>query len=159
MMLMCEWEKVHAQFCICSWSEHRKLPTANSAWSQAGTTICVIHLSCVNTSGSAVVTDHWSGHKNKLAQTHDGRHQGGQLVEKCKTVMGLTFRKKELVAAWLAKRFSFAVQRFTVYFNFFKNIQKETRQWCPVNLHFTLNSRPLSMSQDFLSDYSTHCTA
>lgn len=51
-----------------------------------------MHLSCVDTSSSAVATDHWSGHKNK-ASTNTG--QGGrQLVEKRKTGMEVTEKKR-----------------------------------------------------------------
>lgn len=48
----------------CTTKKRRKMLTANIAWSQveAGTTVKVMHLSCVNTSSSAAATDHWSGH-------------------------------------------------------------------------------------------------
>lgn len=54
-----------------------------------------MHLSCVDTSSSAVATDHWSGHKNK-ASTNTG--QGGrQLVEKRKTGLEVTEKKESTV--------------------------------------------------------------
>lgn len=69
------------------------------AWKQpgarykAGTTDCLMHLSCVNTISSAAAADHWRGRKNQHKH-----QQGGQ---KCKLQWGWGGgRIRKLVAAW-----------------------------------------------------------
>lgn len=73
-----------------------------------------MHLSCVDTSSSAVATDHWSGHKNK-AITNTG--QGGrQLVEKRKTGMEVTVKKESTMQ--VAKTSPSTVHMFGIFSNF-----------------------------------------